>query len=148
MDPLTLDIVKPYVKPKPKIVTGADPAAGQEFSVTVPTGEVWEVLSLEATLVTNATAASRYVQIIIDNGTTEFARVGSPVAQAASQTILYTASPLVGAMPSSAPSNAMVMNLPVQLLLPGYRVRSVTASLQTGDNWGAPVLYVVKYEAF
>jgi hypothetical protein len=146
MDPLKLNIVKPYVKPKLRIVTGNDPPAGQEWSVTVPTGKVWELLSVEATLVTDATAVTRFPRLVLDDGTTEFYRWQAPSAGASNNAVYVWAATGAGQDAGNSGKHGMIP--PNVVLLPGWRVRSFTASLQTGDNWGAPVLYVVEYEAF
>jgi hypothetical protein len=136
-----------YWGPVNQIVTGTDPAATQEWSATVPAGKVWVVLSVFVTLVTNATSASRYPEVVFDDGTTVFFRSAVGAAQAASQTRRHCwANFGVSVEPAGTPlTNAHA--LPTVYLLPGYRVRSLTQNLQTGDDWGAPVLYVAEYSS-
>lgn len=120
--------------------TGTDPAAGAEISETVPAGARWRFQSLHATLVTDATVATRNVQLLIDDGATTFHRGNAATSQAASLTFPYTFSPNGQAM-VGAVNNAPQICTPVGLvLLAGWRIRTLTANVQATDNYGAPQL--------
>jgi hypothetical protein len=122
--------------------TGSNPAAdGSEWSETVPTGKVWRLLSIRATLVTDGNAANRQVSITLTDGTNTFFKSSSTSVQAASLTHGYTFSDLPGAVVSSA---ALEHQVPVPpLWLPaGTVIASVTTAKQATDNWGAPVFFV------
>lgn len=127
-----------------RLVTGTDPAAGSEISETVPTGARWRVIAIRATLVADATVASRQVQFIFDDGTTDFFHFTSGTGQTASQTVKYD-----GAKLSNAQSTGQLevsMSIPPDLILTGgMRFKTTTANLQAGDNWGAPVILVEEY---
>lgn len=126
-------------------LTGTDPAAGAEISETVPAGVRWKLKGVRFTMVTSATVANRFVNFIVDNGTTNIFDVFYPTAHTASLTAVYYAFPLgvtqTGLLGPA--SNRIYYNIPADMeLLPGYRIRTTTTGLDAGDNFGAPTLYV------
>lgn len=125
-------------------ITGTDPGAGAECSDTVPTSARWRLHSWRTSLVTDATAANRTVTLIIDDGTTELFRQDASAAQTAGLTRTYqayntgVAADLVG--------TTFRLPMPFPILLPAAaRIRTSTANLQAGDNFGAPQLLVEEY---
>lgn len=123
-----------------KIVSGSDPAAGAESTITVPAGEVWELIGFEVTLVTDATVANRRPRIVLDDGTTEFFRQAAGADITASLTTI-----VVGSGASVASLAAGVAHIPLApgvILGPSYRIRTLTLNLQAGDNYGVPVVFV------
>lgn len=130
---------------EPEVVVGSDPAAGVEISVTVPAGEIWLLESLIVTLVTDATVTNRYVSLAFDDGTTEYGRVIVAAAQAESLTMRKSFLRGLGSENTGVLTIGSQASLPDFALLPGHRIRSITTNLQAGDNFGAPVLYVVKH---
>lgn len=125
-----------------RVITGTDPAAGAEVSETVPTAALWRLHALRVSLVTDATVASRYPFLVYDDGTTEFHRSGAGALQAASLTTIQNwaigeARALLSTQAGNAPIPSGVW------LAGGSRIRTVTANLQAGDNYGAPV-YIVE----
>ena len=129
------------------VVTGSDPAAGAEISVTVPAGEIWRVISARATLVSDATVANRTASLTFDDGTSVYFGSGT-FAQTASQTGVYNWGNSLGAEDTTV-LLALTQTIPQGLLLTaGSRIRTVTTSIQAGDNWSAPVIYVEKYSAY
>jgi len=118
-------------------VAGSDPAAGAEWSITVPAGARWRVLGVIATLTTSATVASRIATLVVDDGTNWLYNSAAQTAQGASQYVVYCWG---AALPSAATAGGVSNNpLPTGLdLAPGYRLRSSTANLQVGDDWSAP----------
>lgn len=128
-----------------KVVAGNDPAAGAEFSVTVPNGVLWVVQSVRVTLVTDATAVTREMAIRIDDGSKDLLIIPSGRSQASNQGVDYNFVVDVDSLTNPPVSGNITRRIPRIPLLPGYRVRSVTANLQAGDNYGAPTLYVVEY---
>lgn len=126
--------------------TGSDPAADTEWSETVPDGKVWRVLSIRATLVTDANAANRQVSVTLTDATNTFFRSSSASVQAASLTHIYTVADLPGVV-VGASSLVHQVPLPPMLLPPGTVIASVTTNKQATDNWGAPVFYVEEFMA-
>lgn len=125
-------------------ILGTDPAANVEISETVPTGARWRLQSLQASLVTDATAANRVPALYIDDGTNEVFRVSYPINQTASLTWVNTWIGVGG--PQSGAGIGVMHAMPNNItLLAGYRLRTVTVALQATDNWGAPRLGVEEW---
>jgi hypothetical protein len=130
----------------PKIITGTDPGAGAEISVTVPTGKFWQLLSATFSLVTSATVANRRPSLTLDDGTNVFWRWRTGVDIAASLTRAYFfESELNAEVDRIAVDSSLYEPLAPRLLGQGYRIRTSTTAIQAGDDYGAPLLYVVEY---
>lgn len=125
------------VGPGPMLdVSNAAPAAGADWTYTVPAGQSLVVETLQFSLVTGVTVANRTVQVIIDDGANELWRWVSPTVQAASTTVEY-----VGAQSSveygAVRNGVEAFELPNLILGPGYRVRTVTVNIQATDQYSA-----------
>lgn len=130
-----------------KRVASADPAAGAEIEQTVPAGTWWVLMGVQLQLVTSATAANRRPALVVDDGTTEVHRLRVGVDQAASLTRTYIFTPSVDAeVDRSATFLEMIEPLPELVLPGGYRIRTVTANLQAGDNYGPAQLFVAELD--
>lgn len=129
-----------------RVVTGADPPANTEVSVTVPGGAVWEVLTVRLTLVCDANVANRRTSILFDDGTTTFfqQQTTGPVGAGSSTGASFAR--LLGTTDGATFNIEAHGSLPDLPLLPGFRIRTSTLNLQVGDNYGAPVLYVAEYQ--
>lgn len=125
-------------------ITGTDPAAGSEMSESVPTGARWRLHGVQVVMVADANVANRQVVLKIDDGTNLLFSAGATVNQTASQSNrMYFAS--YGTEDTSN-SSALLNFIPVTtLLLPGWRIRTITDNLQVGDNFGAPQLAVEEW---
>lgn len=127
------------------LVTGADPAAGVEWSIIVPLSTVWRVQSVRAILATDATVAARRPRLVIDDQVTPVAVIplSEDVPASSSADCTWGA----GLSMSGAVGNAArLQGLPVELILPqGFRMRSSTTALQAGDNWAAPAVLVEQW---
>ena len=134
-------------RPIRKIVTGGNPAAGAEISVTVPAGKWWKLLSVRFTLVTSAAAANRRPALALDDGTTEFMRWRTGVDQAASITRLYQfLTSLTNEVDRSTTFQEMYEPLDTDILLPpGGAIKTVTQAKDAADDYGAPVLQIVEF---
>jgi hypothetical protein len=125
-------------------VTGTDPAAGADWSETVPTNARWRLIAARAALVTDATVASRTASITVDDGTTTVWNMPCHTTQAASLTFTYYFT-AIGAS-GFASGNTLVIPAPPDMVMgPGWRVRAQTGTIQAGDNWGAPQLWVEEW---
>lgn len=125
-------------------ITGTNPAAGVEISETVPTGAIWQLKSFSAVLVADATVATREAHLIFDDGSNLLTEIPVSATHTASGSFKYVTS-----IVSSATASSGLRLLPYledhNLLLEGYRIRTSTALLQAGDNWGAPQLLVEEW---
>ena len=124
---------------------GSDPAAGAEWSETVPTGKVWKLLAVRAALVTSAVAGNRRVSIVIDDGTNIIFAARDESVQAASLTHTYYGT--LAEARAVADTDHYVQIPDGLWLAAGYRVRSSTTLIDVGDNWGAPVFTIEEFDA-
>lgn len=134
---------KPHLE-ELKLVITANPAAGTELSHTVPSDVAWLVVGAYIGLTTNATAANRRLSLVFDDGTTNFARLPIGVTQAANLTYTYSFAPGLPRA-SAVESNVVVSPLPDFMLPSGYRIRTLTENIQSGDDFTAAALYVVEF---
>lgn len=125
-------------------IAGTNPAAGADISETVPTGARWFLHSLTATLVTDATVATRNIALVFDDGASELVSAVSQGGQAAFLT--YKWSFTHNGAPFSTPQLARPVNptTPVKLLA-GWRIRTVNQNLAPADDWGVPQLLVEEW---
>lgn len=125
-------------------ITGTDPAAGAEISETVPTNARWRLHAIQFTLVTGITGATQEVALVLDDGTTAFARVPSGFTQVASTTIVYSSF-------HHAPRNTAAQDTTKNIPLPrvdlqgGYRITTITNTIGGDDNYGAPQYLVEEW---
>lgn len=128
-------------------VTGTDRAANTEITETVPAGKVWRIQAFKATIVCDAQAANRSVHLIYDDGTNIL--WGATALSTGIATGGYIVTGAIGApyQTSTSVQNYSSIPLPDIPLGPGCRITTLTTNMQTGDNWGAPILYVVAYDA-
>lgn len=131
----------------------AQPAAGAEWSTTVPAGQVWKVKAILCQFVASSTVASRNVSIVMTDGTNLL--VGAAVAgtYAASSNIYFSGFP--GTVQQSASlGNSFgghgLQTFPIpEIVLPaGSTIGSSTLALQTGDQWQAISLLIESADAF
>lgn len=126
-------------------VTQANPAAGADFTVTVPSGKFWRLLTMIATLQTSAVVAARAVKLFIDDGTDNLYETGNnDTGHSASITAQYSFAPGCPMSTTAVPASAVLRHFPVpeMVLMPGYRIRIVTGALDVGDQWSAIKLLV------
>jgi len=113
-----------------------NPAAGADWSQTVPTAARWLVRGGTATLVTAIAVATRQVAIVIDDGANTLMTIEAGVSQAASLTQIYSLLP--GQTTSTLISTQLPIYLPPDLrLLAGWRIRTSTGAIQAADQWSA-----------
>lgn len=122
-------------------IAGTNPAAGAEVSETVPTGRRWLLHSVRLTLVTDATATNRRVNVVIDDGVNTIMRIPSPTAQSANTTINYSFVNVGHA--GFQGDSELCIHAPWPLwLLEDWRIRTLTDNMGAGDNYAAPQLAV------
>jgi hypothetical protein len=127
-----------------RAITGTDPAPAVEITEAVPTGARWRVISLRATLVTDANVANRNAAFGYDDGATTLYLSQSDFAHTAGLSIPYN---VAGHGYRGAPSAGFdrVVGWPTPVLLAGQRLKTVTSSMQVGDNWSAPQMLVEEW---
>lgn len=125
-----------------RVVQVPNPAAGADWSVTVPAGVQWRVLSGVSTLTTSAIAATRHptIDVTVDDVLVYIGPFSaSIVANAAAQFSIYVdvASPIVASGTSDP-----FMIMPFDIIPQGGVIASHTNSLEAGDQWSATSLWV------
>lgn len=127
-----------------KVFSQAAPVAGSEIIITVPAKVVWRLVTFAAQLVTSAVVGNRQLSIVVDDGTNILHRSGfnGSTAVVASQSPFCEAAFLgaaTGGISNVMTSQAMLPSPDYFLLLPGWRIRTLTfAALDAGDQWGIP----------
>lgn len=126
-------------------IQNATPAAGADWTVTVPNGARWRVRSVDARLTTSAAVATRDVDIIVtDPGAVEVYAASAAVTQLASLAVRY----VFADVPFNAPTDAarsIVPAIPDLILFAGWKISSVTANIQVADQWTTQVIYVEEW---
>lgn len=129
-----------------RTVTGTDRAANTEITETVPTGVAWLLHAITFTLVADANAATREVQVQITDGTSVLMRFPASGTQAATETRAYFFMRR-GARESAAGGGDRAGDLPQDIILPaGFTIETQTDNMQVGDNYGAPILTVEEFK--
>jgi hypothetical protein len=130
-----------------KVVTGTNPAANTEWSVTVPLGKWWLLLSVSVQLVQGATQTPQPLLTITDGVTTFFEGFGASAAQSSATTQRYNwAGDMTMTVAGTTPNIHSTAPLPENLmLLPGYVIASTTLGIGANTDYGAPALYVIEY---
>ena len=123
-------------------ITGTDPAAGVDFSETVPTGAQWELMAVGASLTTAAGGADRRPTIAIFPSGVEAGFTLGGVAQAAGATWDYSWGPGTDTQFDSLGQRAQGTLMTTTRIFGGGSFRSRTANLAAGDNWSAPSFVV------
>lgn len=127
-----------------KSITGTNPAAGTEISETVPANAVWKPLSISYSLVTATTAADRFPQPVLDDGTNVYYAPPSFGAHAANLTKTYN----IADVEINASTSTVNVNIPLPagiVLQSGHRFKTNTSGIQAEDNYSAPQLYVEEW---
>lgn len=128
----------------PQTYVGTRPAAGAEVSVRIPTPGVYQVLAVRLRLVTSAAVADRLVTLRVFHQGVEVYRAASKAVQVASTTRDYVASPH-GVLDADTVAGIAYLPLPVGMVLTHQsELATSTSALQGGDQFDAPILYVVQ----
>lgn len=122
----------------------AQPAAGVEWSAAVPAGMLWQVLAIQAQLVTSAVVANRNVGLSLALGGVNVGRIGSQASQPASQTGIYSWLGGHGAITLNNLASGATAPFPPIPLAAGMTIASVTLAIDAGDQWSGVALYVAE----
>jgi len=123
-----------------KSILPTAPAAGSEWTTTVPANKIWEILAIHYHLATSATVASRIPKVSFTDGTSQIAECRTVSSQLASLTYEHTLSPntpvltLVGGL-VGGPIPKLVLNA-------GAVISSTTDLIQAADQYSQVVIYV------
>ena len=130
----------------------SEPSAGAEFSYTIPASDAGPsgmggvLLKSVSALLTQGATQTPWPALVLDDGTNVVAMVpGASAAQTAGEAVQYTWLPggVVAAIAGSGSSLSAASPLPAEaFLLPGYRIRSVTAGIGANSQFSAVTLLV------
>jgi hypothetical protein len=126
----------------PKLVPVPTPAAGADWSTTVPGQGSWLVQAFVATLTNAVAAANRFPAVSLTDGNSEYFR--APLSAAVIASTVLNASGAIGFLPAAVnvTLGPSAVGLPQIILPPGSVFRVVTTNLQAADQWSAIALYV------
>lgn len=126
-------------------ITGTNPAAGAEISITVPTGHWWRLKALRFGLVTDATVATRRPRVDVTIDSIVVASFPSVHSHTASTTVLYVYAEGIGAQTDGIGLISINPMLTDLILPPASTLTTVTANLQAADDYAAPTILVERF---
>jgi len=110
------------------------PAAGADWSITVPGAERWHFVSLSATFTAAVAVANRQVEIIVDDGVNVYWVDDASASITASTVNTITAT--TTNVPTGVVTTIQNVTLPPGLTIPGnHRIRSNTLNIAAADTW-------------
>src|SRR5581483_7069916 len=119
-------------------VTGTAPGAGNEISVTVPAGVLWELVAVRVDLAQGATQTPQPLLQIDDGATVICESLGSSAAQAASTTCRYTWAPnlaLTGQVGSGTSVRSTGALPPGLVLSAGAHIKTLTLGIGANTTY-------------
>lgn len=142
--PTTAGVLLPYQYGRgyQELKRGAQPAVGTAFSLLVPGGEVWRVITAQATLVTSAVVANRTPRFaVLDNDGTEIFRsiTASSVSAGNTNTVQWATG--FGNAISGA-QGGQTAPLPELFLDAGSQIQLTAGALDAGDQIQGVVLII------
>lgn len=129
----------------PISVSGADPAANTEASITVPAGRYWKVLAFTVTCAQGATQTPwPYLAFKDQNGVTLVSYPGASDDMDAATTSLFTWAPGL-ALTAAAALTVNTAPIPSGLIVgPGFQLATATDGIGGNTNYGAPTAWVLE----
>lgn len=125
--------------------TTDDPAANTEVRIEVPAGEIWKLIGIRGGLTTDANAATRHVEIDIDDGSQDNFNLRAGQTQIESLTRTYSFYD-AGHIDTTIPGDHIMGHLPSNIVLrAGGAISTDTENLQAGDNWTSMFIYIERY---
>lgn len=125
-----------------RVIQVGQPAAGAEWSVTVPGGRQWFIIGGLAILTTSAVVANRRPGFQASDGTTTYLQAVGLVQVAASQFARLGYGPHLTASVQGAADAVENIVTPYGWLPPGSVLQSLTLNLSAGDQYSAVALFV------
>jgi len=139
--PIVLNRQPAYGEAQISAIIPAAPAAGADWSFTVPSQQRYRVHTLAAVLTTAVAIANRDVHIVFQDGGGHTVGVfGSAFNQGAATVRTYSAGRGLAAINDSGTGLLVNFPLPTMDLIAGWSIASNTVNLQAADQWSAIVL--------
>lgn len=133
----------PYVGQRRERIV-PNPAAGKDWSFTLPAGAGYQLLLATATLVTSAQAGKRFPTLAFQNGDAlTFFRTVDSAEVAPSQTASISFGPDVTTATGNS-GDLVTIGTPFVILDAGWSIAAITSALQTEDQWSAIRLYMAE----
>jgi len=124
-------------------LVGANPAAGANFTYTIPTAENWLINSVCFQLLTNATVATRRPQFTAGLGATFSLFTTETTGQTASQTLQWAF--MLGHLETATTDARVGKNLPYVLLTAGLTLYIQITAMQAGDQLSNIIIMYEKW---
>lgn len=124
---------------QPTSVIVAQPAAGADWTVTVPAGEIWTWQAWRGQLTTDANVAVRSINYVVEKPVTfeDLMLFTASVGHNAATTVVYQGTTGIGELPGVRNGGLQVMFPEALVMEAGVRIRSITQNIQAGDQWSA-----------
>lgn len=125
-----------------QVIRVPNPAAGAQFSVTVPGDQAWRVLSVAALLTTSAVAGNRSCALLADDQQSVYLAADADVAITAN--LAVTVSWALGLITSTSVATGGVASAGLSdlVLPPGHRLRSAVTAFDVADQWSSIAIAV------
>jgi hypothetical protein len=124
-----------------RVVTVPQPAAGADWSLIVPAGSVYELVSVYGSLTTSAVVADRGARLQLGDGHATYLDLAPQAVQAASLTNRYA---WAAGMSTFSADSGQVMGLPRLYLEPGWTLGSATDGIDVADQWSTVYALVLE----
>jgi len=121
--------LRTFIQPQPAVQT--------EWSISAPGHELWRVISVFYSLVTDVNVSNRSPGLIADDGTDTYWGAVTAAVQVASTTWNYCAFQGAGVAENTGNQNLLPLPGDGLWLQPGWRLRSNTDNIQAGDRYSA-----------
>lgn len=125
----------------PLTVSVANPAAGADWTATVPAGRRWHVQSVIGTLTTSIAAANRRPRLLVTDGLVTLVAVPSGVAETAS---LAWVNVWGDGLVSTNDGLYVSQGMPDMYLAAGAQIKTSTAAIDTADQWSGVYVFVTE----
>ncbi len=131
-----------------RVISLGDPAAGADYvAEPVPTNTRWRVRSFTGTLVADANASNRRLEITYEDPTNVYARTVGPNITA-NQSPPHAGNLGMGDVTTPSVSVAALLVLPDVLMEEADELTFSTSGLLAGDNWGEGFIGVEEWLVF
>jgi len=122
-------------------LTATNPAAGADWSISVPDNRIWRPLLIAFTIVTDATATNRYPGILITDSFSPDYNIVAETAIQASKTLKVKGLPGL-ATPSYITTDFYIWPLPFPVWIRGgATITSDIQQLQAGDQLSTIIVH-------
>lgn len=119
-----------------RVFTNPEPAAGTNWSITVPAGVQWWVTAGFVPFTTDSVVGTRFVQVVLNVDGLNVWEAQAVAGQAASNGWAYNFTSTAAPQEATGDSNKAIICLPTGYLPSGATLMSAVASMDPGDQWG------------